>query len=99
PPTLAPLSLHDALPICAIAFEAGAIVAKGDLLVRLDTSSEEAQLRAMEAQAELARITLERERTLRNEKMISQSELDSAASARARSEEHTSELQSRGHLV
>ena len=29
-----------------IAFESGAVVAKGDLLVRLDTSSEEAQLRA-----------------------------------------------------
>src|SRR5436190_24053475 len=29
-----------------IAFDSGAVVAKGDLLLRLDTSSEEAQLRA-----------------------------------------------------
>src|SRR5207302_4583716 len=61
-----------------IAFESGAVVAKGDLLVRLDTSSEEAQLRALEAQADLARITLQRERSLGSEKLIPQSELDTA---------------------
>jgi membrane fusion protein (multidrug efflux system) len=61
-----------------IAFESGAVVAKGDLLVRLDVSSEEAQLRAMEAQLQLAYITLDRERTLRKENMVSQSELDTA---------------------
>jgi len=36
--------------VSEIAFESGAVVAQGDLLVRLDTSSEEAQLRAIEAQ-------------------------------------------------
>jgi membrane fusion protein (multidrug efflux system) len=59
-----------------IAFESGAVVAKGDLLVRLDTSSEEAQLRALEAQEELARLNLARDRSLRDQKMISQSQLD-----------------------
>jgi membrane fusion protein (multidrug efflux system) len=61
-----------------IAFEAGAVVAKGNLLVRLDVGSEEAQLRAVDAQAELARVNLARMRTLRSEKTVSQSELDSA---------------------
>ncbi len=61
-----------------IAFESGAVVAKGDLLVRLDTSSEEAQLRALEAQEELARLNLDRERSLRSQSMVSQSELDTA---------------------
>jgi len=61
-----------------IAFESGAVVAKGDLLVRLDISSEEAQLRALEAQEELARLNLARERTLRSQNMVSQSELDAA---------------------
>jgi membrane fusion protein, multidrug efflux system len=61
-----------------IAFDSGAVVAKGDLLVKLDTSLEEAQLRALEAQEELARITLARERTLRTQNMISESELDTA---------------------
>ena len=64
--------------IVQIAFESGAVVSKGDLLVRLDTSLEEAQLRALEAQEELARINAARERTLRSENMISQSELDAA---------------------
>jgi membrane fusion protein (multidrug efflux system) len=61
-----------------IAFESGAVVSKGDLVVRLDTSSEEAQLRAVEAQVDLARINAERERKLRGENMVSQSELDTA---------------------
>jgi membrane fusion protein (multidrug efflux system) len=61
-----------------ISFESGTEVKKGDLLLRLDTSSEEAQLRALEAQAELARIESERLGKLRAEKMISESELDSA---------------------
>lgn len=61
-----------------IAFESGAQVAQGDLLVRLDTSTEEAQLRSVEAQFELAGLNLERERKLREQNMVSQSELDTA---------------------
>ncbi len=59
-----------------IAFESGATVQPGDLLVRLDTASEEAQLRAAEAQAELARLNAERNRKLREDKTVSQAELD-----------------------
>ncbi len=61
-----------------IAFESGAAVKPGDLLVRLDTSSEEAQLRAAEAQAELAQLNADRTRQLRTDKTVSQSELDTA---------------------
>jgi membrane fusion protein (multidrug efflux system) len=61
-----------------IAFESGAVVAKDALLVRLDTSSEDAQLRAVEAQAELARLNLARMRTLKNDNTVSQSDLDTA---------------------
>jgi len=61
-----------------IAFESGAVVAKDDLLVKLDTSSEEAQLRALEAQSELARTNLARMQSLRSENTVSQSELDQA---------------------
>jgi len=64
-----------------IAFESGASVAKGDLLVRLDTASEESQLRAMEAQAGLARSNLTRARSLRAEGSVSQSDLDTAEAA------------------
>lgn len=61
-----------------INFEPGAVVAKGDLLIKLDTSSEEAQLRALSAQEELAKLNVTRERTLREQNMVSQSELDAA---------------------
>jgi membrane fusion protein (multidrug efflux system) len=61
-----------------IAFESGAVVSTSNLLVRLDTSAEEAQLRALEAQEELARINLARERTLRTQNLVPQSELDTA---------------------
>jgi membrane fusion protein, multidrug efflux system len=64
--------------VAEISFESGAVVAKGDLMVRLDTSSEEAQLRAVEAQLDLARLNLEREKSLRKENMVSQADLDTA---------------------
>jgi len=61
-----------------ITFESGAVVSQSNLLVRLDTSLEEAQLRALEAQEELARLNLARERTLRSQNMVSQASLDAA---------------------
>ena len=64
--------------VVEIAFESGATVKQGDLLLRLDTSSEEAQLRALEAQTELARLNAKRIRELRAEKAVAQSELDNA---------------------
>ena len=64
-----------------IAFESGAVVGKGDLLVRLDTSSEEAQLRSLEAQVQWAKVSLDRQSTLRTNQLVSQSDLDSADAA------------------
>jgi membrane fusion protein (multidrug efflux system) len=64
--------------IMEIAFESGATVNKGDLLVRMDTSSEEAQLRSAEAQVQLAKLNADRARKLREDKTVSQSELDQA---------------------
>ena len=64
--------------VSEIAFESGAAVHQGDLLVKLDTSSEEAQLRAVEAQVKLARLNAERTRKLREDKTVSQAELDTA---------------------
>jgi membrane fusion protein, multidrug efflux system len=48
------------------------------VLVQLDVSSEEAQLRSAEADAELARVAEERARNLRKDNVISQSEFDTA---------------------
>jgi membrane fusion protein (multidrug efflux system) len=64
--------------VSKIAFESGNRVKAGDLLVRLDTTAEEAQLRSAEAAEKLARINLDRNRGLRANKTVSQSELDTA---------------------
>jgi membrane fusion protein (multidrug efflux system) len=61
-----------------IAFESGAVVKAGDVLVRLDTSTEEAQLRSIKAQFDLARLNFERVGTLRRDDMVAQADLDSA---------------------
>jgi membrane fusion protein (multidrug efflux system) len=59
-----------------IAFTSGGTAAKGQVLVRFDTSIEEAQLRALKAQAELARLNLVRARDLHTQGVISQAEFD-----------------------
>jgi membrane fusion protein (multidrug efflux system) len=64
--------------VTEIAFESGATVNQGDLLVKLDASSEEAQLRAAEAQVQLAKLNLDRTQKLRADSTVSQSELDQA---------------------
>jgi membrane fusion protein (multidrug efflux system) len=64
--------------VAKITFEAGAHVQAGDLLVQLDTSTEEAQLRSAEATAELARVNVERSRDLAAKATISKAELDAS---------------------
>jgi membrane fusion protein (multidrug efflux system) len=61
-----------------IDFESGSLVEKGAVLVHLNTSSEEAQLRSLEATTELARQTLDRAKQLREANVNAQSDLDSA---------------------
>ncbi len=66
-----------------IAFRSGAAVSRGDMLVRLDASAEEAQLAAASADAQLASATLARARRLREGEANAQADLD-AADARAK---------------
>lgn len=70
-----------AAKVVKIEFKPGAQVKKGDLLVRQDTSSEEAQLPGLEAQVKLARNELERARKMVAERIISQSDYDKAVAA------------------
>lgn len=63
-----------------IAFDNGSAAKKGDMLVQLDTSAEEAQLRTAEADLELARNDLQRSRDLAARKVISKAEQDAADS-------------------
>lgn len=65
--------------VVEIAFESGSDVEQGQLLARLDTSTEEAQLKAAEASLDLARIEMERAEALRQSRTISASEFDAAS--------------------
>jgi membrane fusion protein, multidrug efflux system len=67
--------------VSEIAFDSGAAVKQGDLLLKLDTSSEQAQLRAAEAQVDWAQVSADRLQKLREDKTVSQSELDQANAA------------------
>ncbi len=64
--------------VIEIFFTPGAFVNKGAPLVRLDTSAEEAQLRAMESSRNLARTNLRRLAELADKGLISRAEYDSA---------------------
>src|SRR5215475_1369299 len=66
--------------VSEINFENGAEAKKGEVLMKLDASQEEALLRSAEAEAQLAKTDLERARDLAIKKVVSSAELDSAQS-------------------
>ena len=66
--------------VSEINFENGTDAKKGEVLMKLDASQEEALLRSAEAEAQLARTDLERARDLAMKKVVSSAELDSAQS-------------------
>jgi len=66
-----------------ITFESGSYVKQGQVLVKLDTSAEEAQLSAAQADASLAKLNLDRAKSLREGGANTQADLD-AASARSK---------------
>jgi membrane fusion protein, multidrug efflux system len=65
--------------VAQISFESGKRVRKGDVLVRLDTRQEQAQLAAAEAQRNLTSMNFERMKGLRDQGITSQSDYDKAA--------------------
>src|SRR5512134_1877630 len=69
-----------------IAFDSGRTVQEGDVLVRLDTRQEQAQLAAAEAQLELARLNFERMKGLVEQDAVSRAEYDNAAATRTQAE-------------
>ena len=75
-----------------IAFESGKPVRAGAVLVRLDTSQEEAQLAAAQAQDDLARLNLDRMRGLRAKGITSQAELDRSAAEQQQSTARVGEI-------
>jgi membrane fusion protein, multidrug efflux system len=67
--------------VAEVLFQSGTPVKQGDMLLKLDTSAEEATLRSAQADFELAKNEFERAKDLADRRVISKSEFD-AASAR-----------------
>lgn len=75
-----------------IHFESGQAVRAGQVLATLDAKQEQAQLAAIEAQHELARLTFERVQGLLNERVISRAEFDRATAEFRQSEARMAEI-------
>ncbi len=75
----ATISAELAGTVAEIGFESGKPVKKGDMLVKLDASAEQAQLRSAQADAELAKADFDRARGLAQGNVISKAEMDSAS--------------------
>jgi len=66
--------------VSQISFESGRALKKGDLMVKLDTRQEEAELHSAQARLQLALVSLNRQRDLIAQKAVAQSDFDSAQS-------------------
>ncbi len=66
--------------VVSLDFASGSSVSAGDLLVQLDATAEEAQLRALNAELVSARLDYERAKGLAKTKAVSQAQLDKAQS-------------------
>jgi membrane fusion protein (multidrug efflux system) len=76
-----------------IAFDSGRTVRQGDVLVKLDTRQEAAQLKAARAQRDLAKIHLDRIEGLRQKGVTSQAELDDARAAFTQADARVGEIE------
>ncbi len=79
--------------VSSIEFESGRPVKAGEVLVRLETSQEQAQLNAAEAQRELAQLNFKRASGLYEKRSVAQSEYDLAAAQFKQAEAHVKEVQ------
>ena len=75
-----------------ISFESGRAVQAGDVLVQLDTRQERAQLAAVEAQRDLARVELGRMQDLLQERVVSRAEYDRSVADQRQSEARVEEI-------
>ena len=76
----------------SIAFESGRSVREGEVLAQLDTRQEHAQLAAVEAARDLARLNFERMRGLVDEGAISRADYDRAAAEQKETEARVGEI-------
>src|SRR5205823_2063639 len=66
--------------VAQIAFQSGAEVKKGELLLKFDSQQEDAQLRSAEAKRDLTKQNLDRQKELVESGSVSKSNLDQAES-------------------
>lgn len=78
--------------VSRIAFESGSPIRHGDVLVELDTRQEHAQLAAVEAEQQLARLNFVRLQDLVKEGAISQADYDRAAAEQKQTEARVQEI-------
>ena len=76
-----------------ITFESGRAVREGEVLAELDTRQERAQLAAIEAQRELARLNYERMKGLLSDRVVSQAEFDRAMAEEKQTTAQVGEIQ------
>ena len=75
-----------------INFESGKAVHEGDVLVELDTRQEKAQLAALEAQRDLAKVNFGRVQQLFNDGVISRQDYDAATAQQKSTEANVAEI-------
>src|SRR5690349_6431744 len=78
--------------VTKINFDSGRSVQEGEVLVELDTRQERAQLAAMEAQHDLAKINYARYNQLANEGVISRQDYDKAMAEQKQTEANVAEI-------
>ncbi len=78
--------------VAAIEFDSGKRVRAGDVLVRLDTKQEKAQLAAAEAQQRLAHLNFERMKVLQAEKVAAQADFDRVEAEAMQAEARVNEI-------
>lgn len=80
--------------VSEINFQSGTLVKKGEILLKLDASAEQAQLRSAQAEADLAKADYERAKDLANRRVISPAELDAASAKHAQKKAAAENIQS-----
>ena len=75
-----------------ISFESGRSVQQGEVLVQLDTRQERAQLAAVQAQRDLARVDFGRMQGLLDERVVSRAEYDRATADQQQTEARVDEI-------
>jgi membrane fusion protein, multidrug efflux system len=80
------LSNRVAGPVETVDFQSGQVVKQGQVLLRLDSGGQRAELKSARADIELAQLTVERKRRLAEQRAGSQAELDRAIAEREQAE-------------